>query len=75
MAKPELLKIPARAVAESLVAEQSEGLAVYRRELLLAGDIIEGEALIVEQVATTHLAPNWRCEVDERGNMILTLNQ
>ncbi len=75
MAKPELLKIPVRAVAESLVPEKSDGLAVYRRELLLAGDIIEGEALIVEQVATTHLAANWRCEVDDRGNMILTRNQ
>jgi len=47
-------------------------LRVYQRQHLLANDVIEGEALIVEQVATTYLAADWRCTVDDYGNLILT---
>ncbi|PCH84288.1 MAG: hydantoinase [Piscirickettsiaceae bacterium] len=60
----------------SRVVERSshagKGMAIYQRENLLAGDLIVGEALVVETVATTYLAPGWQCKVDELGNLMLT---
>jgi N-methylhydantoinase A len=49
-------------------------LAIYQRQNLLPDDVIEGEALIVEQVATTYLAPGWSCTLDVYGNLVLTKN-
>ena len=45
---------------------------VWRREELGAGQCITGPALVTEQVATTYIAPGWRCTVDETGNLLLT---
>jgi N-methylhydantoinase A len=33
--------------------------------------LIEGPALITEQVATTWIEPGWQCHVDHYGNLIL----
>lgn len=44
---------------------------VYQREQLYSGHKLEGPALIVEQVSTTWLAPDWQCVVDPVGNLIL----
>lgn len=44
---------------------------IYHRDSLQVGDVLIGEALIVEKVATTYLAPNWQCTVDDFGNLIL----
>lgn len=72
MPRPTLLKKPLRPVDKPLSFERSDGLAIYLREQLLAGDVIEGEALIVEQVATTYLAANWHCKVDDVGHLVLS---
>jgi N-methylhydantoinase A len=45
---------------------------IYLRDNLQVGDVLLGEALIVETVATTYLAPNWQCAVDEYGNLKLS---
>lgn len=45
---------------------------VFDRAALVAGQTIEGPALVTEQVSTTWLAPGWRLRVDERGNLLLT---
>ena len=43
----------------------------WQRHELGAGCRIEGPAIITESVATTWLAPGWRCEVDAVGNLLL----
>jgi N-methylhydantoinase A len=44
---------------------------VFRRAGLALGTEIRGPAIIAETVATTWLAPGWRCEVDPMGNLLL----
>ncbi len=44
---------------------------LYRRESLPQGTVLDGPAVIAETVATTWLAPGWRCWVDEVGNLRL----
>lgn len=44
---------------------------IYAREHLAERQRITGPALITETVATTWLAPGWRCEVDGVGNLLL----
>jgi N-methylhydantoinase A len=48
-----------------------EPVALYRRDALRAGDVIEGPALVTEQVSTTFIALQWRAMVDPHGNLIL----
>ncbi|MEO1888555.1 MAG: hydantoinase/oxoprolinase family protein [Cycloclasticus sp.] len=74
MPKPSLAKQEERLVADTLPSEMDKGLRLYQRQHLKPNDMINGEALIVEQVATTYLAPHWWCEVDEYGNLVLTKN-
>jgi len=71
MPKPTLGELSQRLGNETLAVELEDGLAIYRREQLKPNDIIQGEALIVEQVATTYLAPNWQCIVGSNGNLVL----
>ncbi|MDE1463562.1 hydantoinase/oxoprolinase family protein [Spartinivicinus poritis] len=44
---------------------------VYQRVELGQGIIIQGPAIVCEQVATTYLAPGWQAEVDRFGNLQL----
>jgi len=44
---------------------------VYARDGLVAGQQLDGPALITETVSTTYLAPGWNCEVDTVGNLLL----
>lgn len=46
-------------------------VAVYQREQLPEGYIIEGPALITEVVSTTFLQSGWQCKVDRVGNLLL----
>lgn len=48
-----------------------EEATVWLRELLAAGQVIDGPALITERVSTTYLAPGWRCRIDAVGNLVL----
>jgi N-methylhydantoinase A len=43
----------------------------WERSRLIPGQCLEGPALVTETVATTWLAPGWRCEVDGFGNLLL----
>jgi len=70
--QPALTKLAKRNAGLPLSFQVQNTLRVYQRQHLLAKDVIEGEALIVEQVATTYLAADWRCTVDDYGNLILT---
>ncbi len=45
---------------------------LYRRDALQVGDVIDGPALVTEQVSTTFIAPQWRAMVDPHGNLILS---
>jgi len=45
---------------------------VWSRGMLVKGQIVNGPALITEQVSTTWLAPGWQCEVHKTGSLILT---
>jgi N-methylhydantoinase A len=49
----------------------AQPVPVWRREELAAGQRLTGPAIITETVATTWLAPGWRCEVDRYGNLLL----
>ncbi|MDH3947360.1 MAG: hydantoinase/oxoprolinase family protein [Gammaproteobacteria bacterium] len=46
--------------------------AVYARAGLVAGQQLTGPALITETISTTYLAPDWRCDVDSAGNLLLS---
>lgn len=70
--QPAITKLAKRNAGLPLSFQVQNTLRVYQRQHLLANDVIEGEALIVEQVATTYLAADWRCTVDDYGNLILT---
>ncbi len=49
-----------------------EGVQLYQREQLQAGQLIEGPALVLEKVSTTLIDRNWNCRVDAVGNLQLT---
>ena len=59
------------AIAHRSVYGVEQPVPVFQRETLLAGQQINGPALIVEQVSTTWLAPHWHCMVDKVGNLKL----
>ncbi|HKJ07652.1 MAG TPA: hydantoinase/oxoprolinase family protein, partial [Gammaproteobacteria bacterium] len=44
---------------------------VWSRATLGAGQRLQGPALVTDVVATTWLAPGWRCVVDGVGNLLL----
>lgn len=44
---------------------------VFARAHLAAGAVFDGPALVTETVATTYVAPGWRCRVDAIGNLCL----
>lgn len=46
-------------------------VSIYQRDNLSCGEKIIGPALITETVSTTYLAPNWHCEVDKSGCLML----
>jgi N-methylhydantoinase A len=52
---------------------RKEKFQIYRRERLLANNVIVGPAVIEEVTATTVVENNQICTVDQFGNLILTL--
>ncbi len=50
----------------------NENVMILARENLVAGQIINGPALITETVATTFIESGWQCRVDDYGNLLLT---
>lgn len=52
-----------------------EEFSIYRRDLLLAGNLIPGPALVEEDTATTVVEKGQTCSVDRYGNLIITRDQ
>lgn len=48
---------------------------IYERSLLLAGDVIQGPAVVEEKAATTVLYPGYSGAVDEHGNLVITKSE
>jgi N-methylhydantoinase A len=46
-------------------------VSVWARDALVPDQTLTGPGLITETVATTYLAPGWRCLVDDYGNLLL----
>jgi N-methylhydantoinase A len=62
---------PGTAVDNATVADCVQPVPVYARDRLAAGQRLTGPAIVTETVATTWLAPGWRCVVDPVGNLLL----
>ncbi len=69
---------PARPVAEPVSSATLAGIkgpvAVHQRDLLGARAEIRGPALIIEETATTWVAPGWTAAVDDWENLRMTRN-
>lgn len=51
---------------------QYEEFRIFRRERLLAGNVIEGPAVVEEITATTAVESDQTCRVDQYGNLVIT---
>jgi 5-oxoprolinase (ATP-hydrolysing) len=56
---------------EIFTAGAAHDAPVFERAALLAGDTIQGPALIREAIATTIVEPGWQAEVTSKNHMIL----
>ncbi len=66
---------PTRAATRPACFDPRSGFvdtAIYRRDDLGPGDMVEGPAVVEEYGATVPLAPRFRAEVDRFGNLIVT---
>ncbi|WP_438044464.1 hydantoinase B/oxoprolinase family protein [Sorangium sp. So ce128] len=65
-----------RPEADARVRMYAEGAfhdaALYRRERLGRGAVIDGPAIVAEANATTVVEPGWRAEITALGHMVLT---
>ena len=55
------------------VEQDWRDIPLYRRSELTAGRHFAGPALIVQDDATTYIAPDWAAQVDTHRNLILTI--
>ncbi len=62
---------PGSAFEYCAVHGEQQPVPCFSRDRLVAGQEIQGPALIAERVATTWLAQGWTCQVDGIGNLIL----
>jgi N-methylhydantoinase A len=44
---------------------------VFARDRLLAGNLVQGPAVVAQMDSTTLVAPGWRARVDGMGNLII----
>jgi len=61
----------ARALRSVRLHGVSAAAPIYARAALPAGQTVTGPALVIEEVATTYVAPNWSATVDAGGNLLL----
>jgi 5-oxoprolinase (ATP-hydrolysing) len=47
-------------------------VSLFLRSGLRAGDVVDGPAIVAEELATTVLEPGWRAEVSEAGDLLLS---
>ena len=62
---------PTVATVEAVMAGAPRQTPLYDRDDLLAGDTIDGPAIIRESVATTVVEPGWRASMTARGDLVL----
>ena len=81
--KPSLPKIEARPEGETferrvrqvvLADDEVADYALVARETLLAGDVLEGPAVVTEHTGTTVFHEGDRLEVGAYGELIITIN-
>ncbi|POR46444.1 5-oxoprolinase (ATP-hydrolysing) [Paraburkholderia eburnea] len=46
--------------------------ALYQRDTLMAGDVLDGPAIIAEKNGTTVVEPGWQATLTEQGNVVMT---
>ncbi|AJC20332.1 hydantoinase B/oxoprolinase family protein [Pandoraea pulmonicola] len=46
--------------------------ALFARDTLLAGDTLDGPAIVAEKSGTTVVEPGWQARMSEQGNLVLT---
>lgn len=63
--------MPALAGRRDVVFDTARETPVYEREKLLAGNRVEGPAVIAQMDSTTLIPPGWRAEVDSQGNVVI----
>ncbi|TQV82537.1 hydantoinase/oxoprolinase family protein [Exilibacterium tricleocarpae] len=66
---------PLQAAAEAALTAELPGMgptAILQREHLRAGTVIDGPALVCEQVSTTLVSPGWQATIDTLGNIVLS---
>jgi N-methylhydantoinase A len=51
--------------------ENATECAIYGRERLMPGDVVNAPAIVEQYDSTTVVFPTWKCEVDEYGNLRL----
>ena len=45
---------------------------IYKREDLMAGDAVDGPAVIIESIATVVVEPGWRAQMTDKAHLVLT---
>ncbi len=70
-ALPELGKVMAEKLNDLTLVNEQKTAAVYQREQLAAGQVINGPALVLEKVATSYIKSDWQVKVDHLGNLLL----
>lgn len=61
----------AKPITQHSMDKDAQGIKHYQRTELLSGQVIQGPAIISEQVATTWLENGWQCRLDKKGNLLL----
>lgn len=69
-----LITPPARPVrtAEAFFSGLPQDTKIYHRGELQPGNIIDGPAIVLEDVSTTVIDPGWRADVLSQGELLLT---
>lgn len=68
---PEHQAITAEKEGSSQVYGIQDPVPVLQRKSLQINQIIHGPAIIVDEVSTTWVSPEWRCRMDALGNLFL----
>jgi 5-oxoprolinase (ATP-hydrolysing) len=63
---------PPRKTAVQIFSGSVGAMPAFARTSLASGDTITGPALIIENGATTYVAPDWRAAMSGHGDLILT---
>jgi len=63
---------PPRKTAVQIFSGSLDAMPAFARTSLASGDTISGPALIIENGATTYVAPDWRAAMSGHGDLVLT---